>query len=75
MMVQSNTSVTLSLDKILIDFTGSIIGLETPTDNLLPTLIGFITHTAALIFIVFCNLAGNSTRARIQERDMCIRES
>lgn len=74
MMVQTNTSVTLSLDKILIDFTGSII-LETPTDDLLPTLIGFITHTAALIFIVFCNLAGNSTRARIQERDMCIRES
>lgn len=74
-MVQSNASVTLSLDKILIDFTGSIIGLETPTDNLLPTLIGFITHTATLIFIVFCNLAGNSTGARIQERDMCIRES
>lgn len=37
MMVQSNTSVILSLDKTLIDFTGSIIGLETPTDNLLPT--------------------------------------
>ena len=49
-MVQSNTSVILSLDKTLIDFTGSVIGLETPTDNLLPTLIGFITHTTALIF-------------------------
>ena len=74
-MVQSNTSVILSLDKTLIDFTGSVIGLETPTDNLLPTLIGFITHTTALIFIASCNLAGNSMRARIQERDMCIRES
>lgn len=65
MMVQSNTSIILSLDKTLTYFIGSIIGMETPMDNLLPTPIGFITHTTALIFIVFSILVVNSMRARI----------
>lgn len=55
----------LSLDKTLTDYTGSIIGMETPTNNPLPTLMGFITHITALVFAVFCILAVNSMKARI----------